>query len=182
MILTHYDLDHAGGLPYLLTRIDTDAIFLPHSLDEKGVGDTLRKLSAEVVTVKEDQMLTFGNVRLDLFAPESYNSGNESSMCVLFRTEKCAILITGDRGEVGERLLMKCHDLPDVDALVVGHHGAKDSTTAALLEAVRPEYAFISVGEGNRYGHPTPETLLRLYEFGCIIYRTDENGTIIYRG
>lgn len=182
IIVTHYDKDHAGGLPYLLTRIDTDLILLPYSLDENEVGKALRALAPEVLTVMEDQVLTFGGVEIDLFAPESYNSGNESSMCILFRAGKCDILITGDRGEAGERLLMKCHDLPDVDALVVGHHGAKDSTTAALLETVRPEYAFISVGEGNRYGHPTEETLRRLYEFGCIIYRTDENGTIIYRG
>ncbi len=181
IILTHYDRDHAGGIPYLLTRVDTDLILLPHSYDEYGVGAELAKL-ADTVTVMEDQELTFGSVRLTLFVPESYNSGNESSMCILFRAGKCDILITGDRGEAGEWLLLKYHELPDVDALVVGHHGAITSASAALLEAVQPEYAFISVGEDNRYGHPRPEVLRRLYEFGCMIYRTDENGTIIYRG
>lgn len=183
VILTHYDLDHAGGLPYLLTRIETDLILLPHSLDAHGMGEQLEKLApGAVFRVMEDQELTFGQVNMTLFAPESYNSGNESSMCILFRAGKCDILITGDRGEAGERLLMKTHDLPDVDVLVAGHHGSKNSTTAALLDTVRPEYVFISVGEGNRYGHPAEETLERLYESGCIIYRTDENGTIIYRG
>ncbi len=182
IILTHYDRDHVGGLPNLLTRIDTDLLLLPHSYDEYGVGDSLRKLVPKAVTVMEDQDLTVGNVKIRLFAPESFNSGNESSMCVLFQAGKCDILITGDRGEAGERLLLKYHDLPDVDALVVGHHGGKNSATETLLRAVQPEYAFISVEEGNRYGHPRIETLRRLYEFGCIIYRTDENGTIIFRG
>ncbi len=181
IILTHYDRDHCGGIPLLLTRVDADLILLPHCYDENGVGTELSKL-ADSVRVTEDRELAFGQVNLTLFAPESYNSGNESSMCVLFQAEKCDILITGDRGKVGEELLLKYHDLPDVDALVVGHHGGKSSASNALLEAVRPEYAFISVGENNRYGHPRTEVLQRLYEFGCIIYRTDENGTIIYRG
>ncbi len=182
ILLTHYDRDHAGGIIHLLTRIDTDLILLPHCLDKNGVGDALEQMApTAVVHVMEDQELTYGTVKLTLFAPESYNSGNESSMCVLFQAGKCDILITGDRGEAGERLLMKTHNLPDVDALVVGHHGGKSSASAALLEAVQPKYAFISVGE-NRYGHPTAEVLRRLYEFGCIIFRTDESGTIIYRG
>ncbi len=183
IIVTHYDRDHAGGIPLLLTRIDTSLILMPHSLDESGMADTLRALVPDgAVTVMEDVNLSFGQVKMELFAPESYNSGNESSMCVLFRAEKCDILITGDRGEEGEHLFLKRHDLPDVEVLVVGHHGSKRSASQELLDAVTPEYAFISVGADNPYGHPAMETLLRLYEFGCIIYRTDENGTIIFRG
>ncbi len=183
IIVTHYDRDHTGGLTHLLTRIDADMILLPYCLDVNGVGETLRNnTSAQMILVTADRQLTFGGVKIDLYAPESYNSGNESSMCVLFRTEKCAILITGDRGTAGERLLVSRHDLPDVDALVAGHHGSGKSSTQLLLDAVQPEYVFISVDEDNRYGHPAPELLKRLYEFGCIIYRTDENGTIIYRG
>ncbi len=183
IILTHYDQDHSGGLEYLLTRIDADLLLMPYSLDENGVGERLQELTrGETVIVKEDLVLTDGDTELTVFAPISYNSGNESSMCVLFRTENCDILITGDMGEVGERLLLKYHELPQVDVLVVGHHGSKTSTSEALLEAVQPSYAFISVGENNYYGHPAQSVLDRLLEFGCMIFRTDENGTIVYRG
>lgn len=183
VILTHYDTDHSGGLAYLLTRIDTELLFLPHSLDENGVAEELRSVTdGQIIDVREDLLLTFGSASMVLYAPVSYNSGNESSMCVLFRTEKCDILITGDMGETGERLLMKYHSLPQVDILVVGHHGSSSSTSQALLETVRPRYAFISVGEDNSYGHPDQTVLERLLAFGCVIYRTDENGTIVYRG
>lgn len=183
IILTHYDRDHAGGLQYLLTRIDVDLLMLPYSYDENGVGENLAAMVPDaVVTVMEDQVLTYEDTKICVFAPVSYNSGNESSMCVLFQTENCDILITGDMGLPGERLLMKYHDLPQVDVLVAGHHGSKDSTGEALLRQTMPEYVFISVGEDNRYGHPAPSLLQRLLEFGCIVFRTDESGTIIYRG
>ena len=183
IILTHYDGDHSGGVEYLLTRIDTDLLLLPYSYDENGVGEKLSGLVSEgTYLVKEDTVLNFGETTISLFAPISYNSGNESSMCILFQRENCDILITGDMGEDGERLLMKYHELPRVDVLVVGHHGSKYSTSAALLETVQPTYAFISVGENNYYGHPAQVILDRLAEFGCVVYRTDENGTIIFRG
>ncbi len=183
IIVTHFDRDHTGGLPYLLTRIDTDLLLLPGLQDENGTGDALRKLVTKgTVTVHDDQELAFDDVKIYLFAPEGQHFGNESSMCVLFQAGKCDILITGDRGTTGESLLMKGHDLPDVDALVAGHHGSKHATSPELLDKVRPEYVFISVGKDNWYGHPAPELLQRLYNFGCIVYRTDESGTIIYRG
>ncbi len=183
IILTHYDRDHTGGLPHLLTRIDADLILIPHSLDQNGVTDMLSdRATGSVVTVMEDRTLIYGDTKIELIAPDAYKYGNESSMCVLFRAENCDILITGDRNRPGELLLLQGYDLPDVDVLVAGHHGSKDATTQELLSAVMPEYVFISVGEDNRYGHPAPELLERLAEFGCIIYRTDENGTIIYRG
>ena len=71
--------------------------------------------------------------------------------------------------------------LPDVDLLIAGHHGSKNSTSQALLETVLPETVFISVGEHNAYGHPAQDTLDRLTAFGCEIYRTDLNGTLIFR-
>jgi len=62
--------------------------------------------------------------------------------------------------------------------LKVGHHGSATSTSQAYLEAVKPELAVVSVGEGNRYGHPHQETLDRLRAEGVAVYRTDLQGTI----
>ena len=61
--------------------------------------------------------------------------------------------------------------------LAAGHHGSKTSTSQALLEALTPETVCISVGS-NSYGHPADETLRRLVEAGCAIYRTDKQGSI----
>jgi competence protein ComEC len=67
-----------------------------------------------------------------------------------------------------------------LSVLVVGHHGSKNSTGEALLEALSPALAVISVGE-NSYGHPTAETLARLADAGTTVYRTDQCGTITLR-
>ena len=98
----------------------------------------------------------------------------KGSSAMMFQRENCDILITGDRNIYGEK------DLPDLEVLVVGHHGSKYSTSVELLEAGKPDIAIISVGE-NSYGHPTYEVLDRLTEFGCEVYRTDQQGTITFR-
>ena len=183
IILTHYDADHAGGVEFLLTRVDTDMILMPYAADDSGLAKRLKmKHGDRAIQLYKDLIITVGDLKLTIFAPESYNSGNESGLCVLFTVGKCDILITGDRSAAGERLLMNRHDLPQVDVLVAGHHGSKHSTSEQLLQAVRPSYALISVGEDNYYGHPAPETLERLKQYGCIIICTAENGTILYRG
>ena len=82
----------------------------------------------------------------------------------------------------GEAALMEGFPLPELEVLIVGHHGSKTSTSPDLLEATHPKVAVISVGADNSYGHPAPEILDRLSQFGCTVYRTDEDGTIIYRG
>ena len=76
-----------------------------------------------------------------------------------------------------ERKFLKTYDLPDVETLVAGHHGSKYSTSDDLLNAVTPETVCISVGS-NSYGHPADETMRRLAQSGCGIYRTDLQGNI----
>lgn len=182
IIVTHYDRDHAGALDELLTRIDTKCLILPFTQDNTEISQTLQQMLPDrTVFVSEDMQLALDRGALTIFAPASYVSGNESSMGILLKNEKCAILITGDRNQNTEALLMAHYDLPQLDALVVGHHGSKTSTGEALLEKTKPEYAIISVGQDNPYGHPSREVLERLCKFNCTVLRTDLYGTIIFR-
>ncbi len=182
IIVSHFDADHVSGLPYLLTRINTKLLLLPFVQDEAGMGKMLEGMCPKSTQwVSDDLAITFDNTNLTVFAPLSYESGNESSMCVLFRTENCAILITGDRNEKTEKLLLQRHDIGKLDVLVVGHHGAKTSTSETLLAATMPEYAIICVGRDNPYGHPTDAVLRRLEKYNCKIFRTDYHGTILFR-
>ncbi len=182
LILTHYDGDHVGGAAYLLQQVSAKAMYLPYTEDADGIGPLLEQTAGSGASyVSRDTVLEFGSSKLTIFAPVTYESGNESSMCILFQTKNCDILVTGDRGEQTEKILLQRRDLPELEVLVVGHHGAKTSTSRALLEKTRPEYAVISVGEDNAYGHPSGQTLERLREFGCKILRTDRYGTVRFR-
>lgn len=177
IILTHYDRDHAGGLENLLTRIDTVVLLLP---DVRTVGKT-PETDGQILYVWEDTTISYESTEITVFGPTYPDDDNENSLCVLFDTEECDILITGDRSSIGEQMLLRYAQVPDVDILVAGHHGAASSTSEELLRAATPEIVLISVGEDNVYGHPAPSLLQRLEEFGCQIYRTDKNGTITIR-
>ena len=87
------------------------------------------------------------------------------------------LLITGDMAGSTEKLLVQTYPLPDLEVLVVSHHGSRYSSDEDFLRAVSPETAVISVGD-NRYGHPTEETLRRLQAAGASIWRTDQQGSI----
>ncbi len=181
LILTHYDADHAAGAEQLLSRVPADAIYMPIVQGEDDLRDSIAaRYGDKVHYVAED--LHLDEADITVYPSENTEDANESSLCILFQPEDCDILITGDRSVEGEQALMEHTQLPDLEILLAGHHGSRTSTSWELLNATRPEIVLISVGEDNRYGHPTQETLDRLDLFGCQVFRTDLEGTIILRG
>jgi competence protein ComEC len=126
-------------------------------------------------------VLQYDTAKITLITSKRVNSRNESSLCVLFQTKNCDILLTGDRSAAGELELLERMDLPRLEVLVAGHHGSKHSTSQALLDATQPQVVVISVGANNGYGHPAQELLDRLAELGCTVFRTDLDGTILIR-
>ncbi len=184
LILTHYDTDHAGGAASLLSRVPADKLYLPNVEDQGSVRKELvEHHSDRIIWIEENTVLDFSDASLTLLpAPEAAAAGNESCLCILFQGENCDILITGDGSVSWERALLENIDLPELELLVVGHHGSNSSTGLELLHATKPKTAVISVGKDNSYGHPNEAVLKRLRLFGCKIWRTDLDGTIIFKG
>lgn len=176
LILTHYDRDHAGAAANFMSRVQTDLLILP-----PVPGDLPKNIAGKIIFATENLQITLGDAKMQIFPPIFLENSNENSLCVLFDSSKCDILITGDRSGFGERALLRSAEIPDVDILVAGHHGSKNAACEELLAAVRPEIVCISVGEGNPYGHPAAELLERLANSGCSVYRTDLHGTITIR-
>ena len=172
---THFDADHMNGAGYLLGRVGTRWLALP------GENPGLTDRAETAISVTADKEIPFGRGVLRLMPYTGSNSGQENSMVILFESKSCVILVTGDLDLAGERRLLETHSLPKADLLVVGHHGSKNATSEELLQAVSPRAAVISVGKNNHYGHPTQEVLDRLQNAGCTVYRTDQQGTIIFR-
>ena len=183
LIVTHYDKDHAGGVIPLLTRMPADVLYLPAATDGGEIYDLLwHSYKDRIYQVTENTVLDRDAMKISMFPASGEQSGNESSMCILFQIENCDILITGDRNSTGERLLMEQTELPQLELLVVGHHGSNTSSSFGFLEKTRPKTAVISVAADNSYGHPSAEVLERLKFFQCRVHRTDLEGTIIFRG
>lgn len=183
LVVSHYHTDHANGIEQLLRRVNVGEIVVP----DVGEDDPLRaailaaaaKQGVPVHFVREETHLEAGEGRVTVFPPMlGEGEANELGLTLLARAGDAGALITGDMERDGELRLVEDVSLPDVDVLVVGHHGSDTSSTEQLLEAVRPELALISVGANNRYGHPSAETLSRLDGAGADIYRTDLYGTI----
>lgn len=179
VILTHLDEDHAGGVEQLLGRIRADVIAVPAG-ESRERRENAGLSGRQILNVDTDLVLDFPNGCLRIFAPETGNAGNNSGIAVLFTVGDCDTLITGDWDKGEERWLLASRSLPDIEILVVGHHGSRYACSRELLTAVSPEIALISVGK-NSYGHPAAETLARLTSAGCQVLRTDRAGTILVR-
>ena len=181
MILSHYDKDHISGVTGLLARMDVAEVLVTEGADDEvvraAVLETAAAHGAEVRTVTEEITLELGKARLRVFPPVGDGNDNERSLAVLASLGEEDLLLTGDLDRAAERALLEARDLPDIEYLTAGHHGAKTSTSEELLDALKPETVCISVGS-NSYGHPARETLRRLGERGCAVYRTDLHGNI----
>lgn len=182
LILTHYDSDHAGAALQLLSSIPVRKIYMPDTEDSNGLREKIElSCPEEFCLISSMEILNISGGQINLYPAQVTASDNENSMCVLFQSRNCAILITGDRSSAGERKLLQEAQLPKLDILVVGHHGSYTATSHELLQTTKPNIAVISVSEDNPYRHPHAEVLERLQMYGCQVYRTDQLGTIIFR-
>ena len=183
LVVSHYHADHANGIPQLLNRVNVGEIALPDVEEDSPLrAEIIAAAGAKGIPVRliqEDTRLALGADQMRIFPPMAEEgTANELGLTVLASVGETDVLITGDMEAEGERRLVEAVELPDIEVLVVGHHGSDTSTTPELLAAARPDLALISVGLNNSYGHPSWETLCRLDEAGAEIYRTDLYGAI----
>ena len=182
VVVTHYHADHTNGLYEVLRRIPVQTIYLPDIEDEYGVRERLVSLAeekgAQVTYVTKETADTLGDTILTIYPPvQSGGDLNELGLTALASAGDFDLLITGDMSGSTEKKLVETYALPDIEVLVVSHHGSRYSSNIRFLKAVMPEAAVISVGDNN-YGHPSEETLQRLLAIGADIWRTDQQGTI----
>lgn len=182
VVVTHYHADHTNGLYEVLRRIPVQTIYLPDIEDEYGVRERLVSLAeekgAQVTYVTKETADTLGDTVLTIYPPvQSGGDLNELGLTALASAGDFDLLITGDMSGSTEKKLVETYALPDMEVLVVSHHGSRYSSNIRFLKSVTPEAAVISVGDNN-YGHPSEETLQRLLAVGADIWRTDQQGTI----
>ena len=182
LVLTHLDADHFNGVEQLFYRMGVDRVAVPAGDADPENLARLRLLAlaegAEVILVDEAKRLSLGGADLTLFPPLGGGTSNESGLFALCSHGDFDVLITGDADAFVEKMLVKYQPVPDIEVLVAGHHGSKNSSCAEFLSATAPEVALISAGANNFYGHPAPETLDRFAAIGSKVLRTDREGTV----
>lgn len=185
VVSTHPHADHIGGMALVIEAFNVENIYMPKAVStSKTYENLLETIQNRGLSIKTGragvEILNTDDLNIILLAPtkESYNNLNNYSIVLKITYGDVSFLYTGDAEE--ESLEEITGDLK-ADVLKVGHHGSNTSTTKSFLEKVKPEYAIISVGAKNSYGHPNSSTLELLEEYTNNIYRTDINGTVIIR-
>ena len=134
----------------------------------------------KVSTPEPAQTFSLGDVKFTILGPvKSYSDLNNNSIVLKMTYGNTSFIFTGDAESSSEIDVVNRGYNLSADVLKVGHHGSSTSTSSSFLQAVSPKYAVISVGSGNKYGHPAQDTLIKLAETNTNVYRTDESGTII---
>jgi competence protein ComEC len=185
LALTHLHSDHAAGAAELIRRLDVELLCLPADApDDDGLLDEILLAAAEkgvaVHYIASNTEVFSDTVKINVCASALKADANESGLVFTLEAGDFSALIMGDAGFPVENILIYSGMLSHSDALIVGHHGSKYSTSDEFLAEVTPRTAIISVGR-NIYGHPTEETLSRLENAGAAIYRTDLNGNVEIR-
>ena len=175
--VSHWDSDHCGGISYLYANDRISTVYAPSECIFTEEDDLY---IPDVAIVSAADSMNVDDIEFDIISPDQMTGDeNEDSLVIEVVCGGSRLLFTGDIGFEKESELIMEGFLNDCDVLKVGHHGSRFSTSEAFLEEITPEEAVISCGRGNRYGHPTAETLERLESCGIVIRRTDEEGAII---
>lgn len=207
VIVSHLDADHYNGISQILEEelIEVECLMLPVVSEPDEAYTELVELAKvqgiTVLQVEKDDVFEVEDTRFHVLHPYSgYEAANrnDASIVMAMKYGEFSMLFTGDVEAKGEKAVIRTglwqengvqnvdvlrdgDMLPDIDVLQVAHHGSATSSSKLFLNLVSPKMAWISCGEGNRYGHPAVETLERLEDEGCRVFRTDTQGCVTLR-
>lgn len=179
---THAHEDHIGGLPGALNYTTADLVLSPvTSYDSEAFEDFKKyadKNGGGLVIPSVGDTYSLGSSEVKIIGVNETDDTNNTSIVLKITYGQTSFLFTGDAEREAEQAILDRNADISATVLKVGHHGSDTSTSYVWLREIMPEYAIISVGEGNSYNHPTDEVLSRLRDAEVKTYRTDLNGDI----
>lgn len=183
---THTDADHIGGLDVVLYKIPCEKVLLPNDKTDtktyEEFMDVVEEKQYETVVPRQGAIYPLGEASFQILTnteKDYENDSNNSSIAFRLTYGNTSFLLTGDAEEEAEEDMLMSGLSLQSDVYKVAHHGANNANSESFLQEVLPRYSVISCGEGNSYGHPRAEVMNRLREMGVLVFRTDEQGTIV---
>ena len=174
LVVSHADLDHAGGVPAILKTVDVGEVIYGERV---ATGSTASRYCVAGESWQQDGV-TF---RFLHPGADASFAGNDASCVLQVEAGQRRLLLTGDIERAAEESLLQSSVLEAVDAVVVPHHGSRTSSSAAFVNALRPYLAIVSAGFGNRWGLPKPEIVTRWREAGSEVLATATSGAVSLR-
>lgn len=186
VVCTHAHEDHVGGLAGPLSVLTVHSVFAPREeAQTKAYANFLNAVKKQGLVVQNPsygEKMYIGSALVTFITPvgkvESKNNLNNTSLVMRIEYGGTSFLLTGDAEKILEDALIDSGASLSADLLKVAHHGSEASTSYRFLREVMPDYAVISVGKNNSYGHPGADVLSRLSDAGAQILRTDLSGDI----
>jgi competence protein ComEC len=181
--LSHAHSDHMGGMPAILRNFHPDELWVgdnPPVEPYKELLDQASNVRTRLRTFRAGDKFQFGAAQIAVLAPAATyqpapDPGNNDSLVLRVAYGSTSVLLEGDAEEPIEQAMLAQPNLQST-LLKVGHHGSLTSTTPEFLARVAPQWAVISCGPRNRYGHPRSEVLSSLEHAHTRTYRTDIDG------
>jgi competence protein ComEC len=186
MALTHAHADHMGGMFAVMENFRPRELWLPEGIPDSEINkllDEAHSYGVSIIYRKAGDIFSYGGTNFRILAPavdsarsesRSDSHRNDESLVMKVIYGKTSALLEADAEKPTEKFIAT--EDPSADVLKVAHHGSASSTAEALLAAVHPRFAVISVGVRNVYHHPRPEVLRRLQAAHVTTYRTDTDG------
>lgn len=183
IVATHVDADHIGGLSGALNYASVGTAYCPVTTGTTETFQSFVKYLAQrgkqITVPTAGETFALGGAQVQILGPlHSAEDSNDNSIVLKVSFGATSFLFTGDAERAEEQDLLNAGVNLQSTVLKVGHHGSDTSTSYPFLRAVVPQYAVISVGTGNSYGHPTEAVLSRLRDAGVTTFRTDMQGEI----
>lgn len=183
LIATHPHADHIGGMKEVVEAFDIGEVYMPKATaSSKTYENLLTAIQDKGLTIKTAKagvsIISESGLTADILAPcsDKYDDLNNYSAVVKITYNNSTFLYMGDAEKLSEDEIT---ENVSADVIKVGHHGSKSSSSEDFVNRVNPQYAVISVGEGNSYNHPEAEIVERWQNNGAEVLRTDEDGTIV---
>lgn len=184
LISSHYDSDHVSGLIGCLNAFEVkNVICSDYVHDSKTYQSFINMIDSKGLIMQHPSVgdeFTFGTGKFIILAPETIdeNDSNDNSVVIKLVNGDNSFIFTGDAESSSESAICQSGINLDCDVLVPSHHGSATATSWEFLEETVPEFAIISCGKDNQYGHPHKDTMDKLESMDIQIYRTDIQGTI----